>query len=89
MVNGQVIVTCFYYPNLKVKQTSECYLGASAAQSRGKCLARGLVGQDVGGGARELPVIGELPRQGYTAWPAACSFTPSMGPSLKPRDSSV
>lgn len=47
MVNGQVIVTCFYYPNLKVKQTSECYLGASAAQGRGKCMARGLVGQDV------------------------------------------
>ena len=45
----------FYYPNLKVKQTSECDLGTSAAWNKGKCWARGLVGQDVGEVLRNCP----------------------------------
>lgn len=91
MINGQVMVTCFYYPNLKIKQTSKCYLGAFAAWSMGqRPCGSGC------GGAGELPVIGELPRPGYAAWPAACwavspypSFTAPMDPSSEPRDSSV
>lgn len=83
MVNGQIMVTCFYYRNLRVKQVSNYYLGASAAWSSGKCWARGIVVK-IGGDAGELSVVGELSRRVYAAWPATCQVVSPPLLSLLP-----